>query len=108
MSYRIVVSQVLFLIFAIVFFSCSNSKVVDSDTIAPALMESTPANGATGVNISTSISLKFTEQIVLSTAGKIKLNNQIVNATVSPRMLIITTPTLHYNTIYTLITVSYT
>ena len=103
MSYRIVVSQVLFLIFAIVFFSCSNSKVVDSDTIAPALMESTPANGAISVNISTSISLKFTEQIVLSTAGKIKLNNQIVNATVSPRMLIITTPTLHYNTIYTLI-----
>ena len=104
MSYRIVVSQVLFLIFAIVFFSCSNSKVVDSDTIAPALMESTPANGATGVSISTSsITIKFTEQIVLA-AGVIKLNNQAVNATVSARTLTISPPSaLQYSTTYNLI-----
>jgi len=66
-------------------------------------MESSPVNGATSVNVNTSISFKFTEQILLSAAGRIKLNNQVVNGVVSPRMLTITPPTLKHNTNYTLV-----
>ncbi|HZL12152.1 MAG TPA: glycosyl hydrolase [Prolixibacteraceae bacterium] len=96
------VRHILILLFPLFLFSCSKSAD-DTDTFAPTLMESTPANGATSVNINTSISLKFTEQIVLSASGKIRLNDQVVNATVSPRTLTIISSGLQYNTTYTLI-----
>jgi mannan endo-1,4-beta-mannosidase len=97
-----VIRQILFLIFPLVFLSCSKSDV-DADNYAPTLMESTPVNGAKSVNVNTTISLKYTEQIVLSTAGKIRLNNQVVTGIVSPRTLNITPPTLKHNTTYTLV-----
>ncbi len=93
---------ILFFVFTGFIFSCKKT-VDDSDKIAPTLMESIPANGSTSVDINTSISCKFTEQILLSTTGKILLNNQAVNATVSPRTITIAPGLLKHNTTYTLI-----
>lgn len=104
MFYKITISQISLLIFALIFFSCSkSSKVVDADIISPGLVESIPANGSISVNLNTSISCKFTEQIVLSATGQIKLNNQVVNATVSDRTLTLTPLTLLPNTTYNLL-----
>lgn len=99
---KIVIRNFFFLLIPLSFNACSKTDV-NSDTYPPTLMESTPANGATSVDVNTSISLHFTEQIVLSTSGKIILNNQIVNATVAARILTITPPTLKHNTKYTLL-----
>ena len=100
---KIFIRQILFLIIVFLFLSCSkDSKVVDPDVIPPSLVESIPANGAISVILNPSISCTFTEQIVLS-AGQIKLNNQVVNASVSARTLTITPPALLPNTTYKLV-----
>src|ERR1035437_316116 len=101
MFYRI--SVLLFtLVFLSFFYSCSSQTEANTDHIPPTLLQSTPANGATSVDISTTISLEFTEQIIVSAKGKILLNNIVVIPTVSGR--IITIPAvLKHSTNYTLV-----
>ena len=98
------IRQILFIIFSFLFLSCSkDSKVVDADIISPFMVESIPANGAISVDLNSVISCKFTEQILLSATGQVKLNNQIVTATVSARTLTLSPQTLLPNTTYTLL-----
>jgi len=89
-----------FLLVFIFFVACSSNE--NSDTTAPTLMESTPIDGATSVDVNTTISLKYTEQIILASNPQIKLNDSIISATVSARTLTISVK-LKSNTTYTLI-----
>ena len=98
---RAYINHFFFLTVIILLFACN--PVDNSDKYPPALMVSTPVDGAVSVGINTSISLQFTEQIVLSPTGKIQLNDAIVTATASARTLVITPSALKHNTAYTLV-----
>ena len=82
--------RVFSLFFVILFFAFFSCKKEDSgDKYPPAVMTSTPVEGATDVDTSTVIQIKFTEQILLKSNPQIKLNNAIVNASVDARTLMI-------------------
>src|SRR5665647_2273056 len=102
MLYKIVFKQYFVLLFPLFFFSF-NPTDVDPVTIAPTVMESTPVNGATSVNVNTAISIQFTEKIVLLSTGQIRLNDQVVVASASTRTITISPITLKHNTTYTLV-----
>ncbi|MHB9055199.1 MAG: glycosyl hydrolase [Paludibacteraceae bacterium] len=72
-----------------------------TDNIPPALVSSIPANGATEVDITTSISVKFSEDILLSSAPQIKLNGQLVSVSVNGNTLNVSA-TLQPGTAYSL------
>lgn len=76
--------NIYFLLFFFISFlnitSCTPDE--NGDTTAPILTSSTPATNAVDVDINTTITLQFSEKIVLSSKGQIKLNDQNVQATV--------------------------
>lgn len=76
-----------YLCFSCFLVACSGND--PDDTIAPSLMESTPADSATNVDVNTVISLKFTEKIELADNAKILLNDSVVSASVYARTLTI-------------------
>jgi len=80
--------------------SCGGSDN-KSDGIAPSLMSTTPSNGATNVDINTTIKLVFTEQIFLSSSPGITLNGTAATGSVSNKTLTIQA-SLQSNTAYTL------
>ncbi len=94
--------HIVFLVFLLLLNACTTDTNSPADKVAPTLMSSTPANGATSVGVNTIITLQFTEQIVLASNPQIKLNNTVVTAVLSHRSLTITT-TLQPNTTYTLV-----
>ena len=94
--------HIVFLVFLLLLNACTTDTNSPADKVAPTLMSSTPANGATSVGVNTIITLQFTEQIVLASNPQIKLNNTVVTAVLSHRTLTITT-TLQPNTTYTLV-----
>jgi mannan endo-1,4-beta-mannosidase len=99
---RLFKTLLLILFFCILFLRCSKSdEIVDnSDKTAPALVVSTPANNDINVNISTTIVIVFSENIVLK-SNAVTLNNQPVEVSVNQKNLQITA-TLSYATDYTL------
>ena len=90
----------LFILIALFFVACSSNE--NSDTTAPTLMESTPTDGAASVDVNTTISLKYTEQIVLVSTPQIKLNDSVVSTVVEARTLTISAK-LKSNTTYKLV-----
>jgi mannan endo-1,4-beta-mannosidase len=94
--------HIVFLVFILLLSACTTEPASSDDKVAPTLMSSTPANGATSVGVNTIITLQFTEQIVLASNPQIKLNDIVVPAEFSHRTLTITT-ILQPNTTYTLI-----
>jgi mannan endo-1,4-beta-mannosidase len=94
--------------FPIIFFvailvSFTGCKPDDNqDTVAPLIISSTPANGASSVDVKTIISINYNDKIILSSSAKILLNDVAVSATVNSQTLTITT-TLLAGTTYTLI-----
>lgn len=91
----------IFLSIFLVFMAASCTPEEQGDINAPTLISSIPSDKAVDVNISTSISLLFTEKILLTANAQIKLNNQAVEATVDARSLIINAA-LSPSTSYTL------
>ncbi|MBP1676374.1 MAG: hypothetical protein H6Q20_933 [Bacteroidetes bacterium] len=79
---RLLIVSLFFLLF-----SCTPDE--PDDSIAPSLMESTPADNELNVSTSTTITLKFTEKISLSANPQIKLNGITVTASVSARTITI-------------------
>jgi len=98
---RIIIFPFFFLLIISLLIACN--PVDNSDKYPPTLMVSSPANGTTKVEVNTSISIQFTEQIVLSPTGKIRLNDVVVNASASARTITISPTTLKHNTTYTLV-----
>jgi len=90
----------LFILIALFFVACSSNE--NSDTTAPTLMESTPTDGAASVDVNTTISLKYTEQIVLVSTPQIKLNDSVVSTVIEARTLTISAK-LKSNTTYKLV-----
>ena len=87
--------RVFSLFFVILFFAFFSCKKEDTgDDFPPTVMTVTPSEGATDVDTSTVIQIKFTEQIILKSNHQIKLNNTVINATVDARTLIINTTLL--------------
>jgi len=97
---RIILRHFYFLFILLFFAACSSDE--NSDTTAPTLMESTPTDGATSVDVNTTVSFKYTEQIALASNPQIKLNDSVVSATVSARTLTISAK-LKSNTTYTVV-----
>lgn len=91
----------IFLSIFLVFMAASCTPEEPGDINAPTLISSIPADKAVDVNVSTPISLLFTEKILLTTNARITLNNQTVEATADARTLTIST-TLAPSTDYTL------
>ena len=81
MSNKIIFCLFFFLSVMCLFNACKTNE--NSDTIAPTLKESTPADSAQNVDTSTVISLYYNEQIVLSPNAQINLNGVVVSAKVS-------------------------
>ena len=75
---------------------------VNVDTVALLLISSTPADGATSVDLKTVIAFNYNEKIILSSSAHILLNNVAVPATVNSQTLTINA-TLLAGTTYTLI-----
>lgn len=75
---------------------------VNADTTAPLLISSTPADGATAVDIKAVVTFNYNEKIILSSFAHILLNDVAVPATVNSQTLTITA-TLLAGTTYTLI-----
>lgn len=92
--------KILIFLTIILFTACKPED--EGDKYAPELTSSTPSNNAKDVDISTQISLQFTEKIILSSNHQIKLNNVPVSATASGRTLNIAIA-LKAGTDYTLI-----
>jgi mannan endo-1,4-beta-mannosidase len=97
---KIVVSLVYILVFLVSFTSCKSSE--NSDTESPLFISSTPANGATSVDIKTTIAFNFNEKIVLASSAKILLNNATVTATINDQTLSISA-SLQAGTTYSLV-----
>lgn len=72
--------------FLMLFFLVSCDEEI-TDKIAPVLIESSPADESVDVAISTTISLKFNENIKLTSNPQIKLNSTVVTAAVSGQIL---------------------
>ena len=94
----------ILLIFPFLFFFVVSSCAPDEpgDTVAPAVISTTPVDEASNVDVNSQITIQFTEKIVLATNPQIKLNGVLVTATVSARTLTIST-VLQSNTSYTLV-----
>ena len=80
-------------------FSCSSSE--NSDTTAPTLVSSTPADKAVSVDVKTVITLSYSKKVVLSSNSHITLNNTTVTATVDAQTVTVNA-TLQPGTTYTL------
>jgi mannan endo-1,4-beta-mannosidase len=79
---------------------CKSKETIDA--VSPTLVSSIPLAGATSVEINTPITLQFSEIITLASVPNIKLNGELVTATVNSKTLTIVA-TLKSSTSYTLI-----
>jgi len=100
MSNRLSFYIICFVAILVSFAACKSDE--NTDTTAPVLISSTPADGASAVDIKTVVSINYNDKIVLSSSAHILLNNVVVPATVNSQTLTITT-TLLAGTTYTLI-----
>jgi len=96
---RISFPNICFIAILITFVACKSAE--NQDTIAPILISSTPADSAVNVDVSTTVSLKFSEDIVLRANAQITLNDSLVTTIANTRMLTIKA-TLKSNKDYTL------
>jgi mannan endo-1,4-beta-mannosidase len=97
---RIFVFSILLVVLFVSFTACKSDE--NADTTAPLLISSTPADGATSVDIKTVVTFNYNEKIILSSSAHILLNDVAVPATVNSQTLTITA-TLLAGTTYTLI-----
>jgi len=68
--------MLLIALFITVFSSCKDPETVDEiENTAPTMVSSTPSNNETNVNVSSSIVIVFSENIVLKANAVIALND---------------------------------
>lgn len=89
----------LYLLFILLFSSCTPEVPVD--TIAPSLLLTSPVDKAVNVDVNSILSIQYSENIMLVSNPKIKLNDSLVSATTNARTLNISVK-LKPNTNYTL------
>ena len=81
--------------------ACKSEEAIDQ--VFPALVSSTPVEGTMSVDVSTPITLLFSEKIILSTTPDIRLNGELVTATVTDSKTLTVNATLAAATSYTLV-----
>lgn len=77
----------LVLLFSVVLSSCEKEN--ESDTYPPTVMSTTPENGATSVDTSSLIIVRFTEKVNLKDGAGISLNGLSVNAYAEHKSIVI-------------------
>jgi len=80
--------------------ACKSEAVIDQ--VSPVLVSSNPIEGASTVDVNTTITIQFSEKIVLATNANIKLNGEIVSASINSNTLTINS-VLKPSTNYTLL-----
>lgn len=84
-------AMLLIALFITVFSNCKDPETVDEiENTAPTMVSSTPSNNETNVNVSSSIVIVFSENIVLKANAVITLNNVPITAATNLRNLQIT------------------
>jgi len=100
MYHKIFASLIFLAVLLVSFTACKPDE--NSDSAAPLLVSSTPADGASSVDVKTVISLNYNDNIVLSSSAQILLNGVTVSAAVNSQTLTISA-TLQAGTTYALL-----
>lgn len=85
----------------IIFISCKKNTEILADLIPPEVVATTPQNGATEVEVSTIINIRYNENIRLGKDYLITINGESKTATVEEKKLTLNSP-LKSNTTYTI------